>query len=154
MKIHINKVNVTPKNMGFNFCVFGSMPEDVKAWCEYHNFQIQSGEKYSNIILPNMVDFDSIFETPKQFKYFDGFSPNLNKHLHLGHLSNLIIAKAIQKLNISDETIAILGDTLDGVVEKEDALSKYKNYLQEFDYNLDELFYASGQKLSFDFLIE
>ena len=154
MKININKVNVTPKNMGFNFCVFGLMSEDVKAWCEYHGFQIETSEKYSNIILPDMVDFNSIFETPKHFKYFDGFSPNLNKHLHLGHLSNLIIAKAIQKLNISDETIAILGDTLDGAVEKEDALSKYKNYLHKFDYNLNELFYASGQKLSFNFLIE
>lgn len=131
-----------------------SFPDDVKSWCEFHKLEIQIGEKYSNIILPEGIDFNLIFEPYKTFEYFDGFSPNLNKHLHLGHLSNLILAKGIQKLGIVNKTIAILGDTLEGVVEKEDALSKYKNYLSEFDYKIDELFFASEQKLSEDLLID
>ena len=95
-----------------------------------------------------------MFEPHITFEYFDGFSPNLNKHLHLGHLSNLILAKAIQKLGITNKTIAILGDTLDGTIQKEDALSKYKNYLSDFDYGLDELFYASEQILTDNILTD
>ena len=154
MKLNINKFNVTPKNMGFNLCVFGSLPEDVKSWCEYHNFTIQPGEKYNNILLSGEVDFDKIFEPYTTFEYFDGFSPNLNKHLHLGHLSNLIIAKSIQKLGITKQTIAILGDTLEGAVSEEDALKKYNDYLTEFDYHINEIFFASEQVLTNDFLVD
>jgi arginyl-tRNA synthetase len=132
-----------------------SYPDEVKAWCNFHNFKIENPTgKYTNIIIPDDVVYEDIFESYQKFEYFDGFSPNLNKHLHLGHLSNLIIAKAIQNLGITNKTIAILGDTLTGVVDKEDALIKYKDYLSSFNYSLDEIYFASEQKLIHDLLID
>lgn len=65
----------------------------------------------------------------------------------VGHLSNLVLANAFQKLEIGKKFIAILGDTLDGNVEKENALSKFKEYCEKFDYKVDDIFYASKMKM-------
>lgn len=88
-----------------------------------------------------------MFLEAQVFEYVDGFSPNLNKHLHLGHFSNLIFAKAFQSLGIGKKYIAILGDTLEGAVEKEEALKKYYGYCEQFGYHIDEVHLASGQKM-------
>ena len=77
----------------------------------------------------------------------DGFSPNLNKELHIGHLSNLVIANAFQKLGVGKKFIAILGDTLKGKVNKETALEKYKSYCNDFDYKVSDIFFASKMEL-------
>ena len=47
-----------------------------------------------------------------------------------------------------------MGDTLEGAVKEEDALKKYNDYLSQFDFNVDEVYFASEQKLSNDFLID
>jgi arginyl-tRNA synthetase len=154
MKININKVNITPKHLPFNLCVFGKLDDELSEWIKYHNFEVQTSDKYTNIILPDNIEFETIFESIKKFNYFDGFSPNLNKHLHLGHLSNLVIAKAIQKLGLTNKTIAILGDTLTGDVNKEEAFNTYKTTLNNFDYTLDNIYYASEQKIINDFMFQ
>ena len=148
MKININKVITTPKNLPFNLCVYGKLSDEILAWAKFHKFGINISDKYTNIILTKNVNFDDIFEPIKTFDNFDGFSPNLNKNLHLGHLSNLILAKSIQKMGLVDKTIAILGDTINGDVEKEKAFNKYIQCLQKFDYKLDNIYYASEQLLT------
>lgn len=154
MKIDINKLKTTPKNLEFNLCVYGEVSDEITQWINYWKFSKESIGNYTNIILPNDVNFEDIFIQKESVEYFDGFSPNLNKNLHLGHISNLILAKSLQKLDICKKTIAILGDTLEGNVNKKDALSKYKNYLQKYDYIIDELYFASEQKLIKDILID
>lgn len=153
MKIDINKIKITPEKFGFNFCQFGELTEEVKSWIDFWKFKTEKSGPFTNIIVGD-IDFELIFNESVSYDYVDGFSPNLNKHLHVGHLSNLVIANAMQKLGIGKEFIAILGDTLDGEVNKSDALSSYQKYCQEFNYKVDKIFYASDMKLKEDTLKE
>ncbi len=154
MKIDFIKLKTTPKNMEFNLCFYGQMTIEIQEWIKYWGFESQILGNYTNIIIPDTIDFNSIFNSPKNIKYFDGFSPNLNKDLHIGHLSNLILAKSLQKIGIGENTIAILGDTLEGSVDKEDALTKYKLYLKKYNYIIDNIYFASEQILKNDILID
>lgn len=147
MKININNIKITPEQYGFNFCQYGELTQEVKEWANYWKFQIIESNPYTNIIIDDSINFSDIFIDPKIYEYVDGFSPNLNKLLHLGHLSNLIIANAFQKLGIGNKFIAIFGDTLEGNVNKEDALKEYFNYCNIFDYKVSKCFYASEMKL-------
>lgn len=154
MKIDINKIKTTPSELGFNFCVFGEPKEEIVNWCNHWNLKMENSGKYTNIILNDNTEITEIFNDIKQYQYIDGFSPNLNKHLHVGHFSNLIIANAFQKLGIGKKFIAIFGDTKDGFVEKEDALESYNKHCKNFNYNVDEFFFASEMKLENESLLE
>lgn len=154
MKIDINKIKTTPSDFGFNFCVFGDPSDEIKEWCNYWKLNMVQSGKYTNIIIDDNFDISEAFIKPNVYKYVDGFSPNLNKHLHVGHLSNLVIANAFQKLGVGEKFIAIFGDTLDGAVEKEDALSSYYEYCDNFGYNVDDIFYASEMKIKNESLLE
>ena len=129
MKISPDSIKTTPKNMEFNFCVWGELTPELKEWVNFWNLKTIESQKFTNILIEDK-NIDDMFETPKIYDYIDGFSPNLNKHLHLGHLSNLVIAKSFQSLGVGKNFIAILGDTLSGSVEKEDALLKFKKYCE------------------------
>lgn len=143
MKISINDVRVNPKTSTFGLCVFGEPANHIKEWVEYWGLHTAASEKFTNINLPDNFNMYDAFLDGKVYDYLDGFSPNLNKHLHLGHLSNLVLAKTIQSLGISNKSIAILGDTLTGEVNKEQALESYNNYCKVFNYRVDHMFMAS-----------
>ena len=147
MVIDINSIKLIPNKVSFGFCVYGDPDEKIQAWINYWGLRTDPSGKYTNIYLKEGINLNDLFESPKIYEYGDFFSPNLNKNLHLGHLSNLIIAKSLQSLGIAKKSIAILGDTLEGSVSKEEALSKYNDYCQKFGYRVDELFFASEQKL-------
>ena len=74
------------------------------------------------------------------YKYMDGFSPNLNKKLHIGHFSNLVYASAFKHLGVCEQTIAIYGDTLVGTDLSNIDYNKFK-------YSIDKEYYASEQVL-------
>ena len=74
MKININKVNVTPKHLPFNLCVFGKLDDEIFEWIYYHKFKVEISDKYTNVILPEDISFEDIFDAVKFFDYFDGFS--------------------------------------------------------------------------------
>lgn len=148
MKIEINKVKTTPKDLGFNFCVYGKPSDEISAWIEYWKFKTEPSGPYTNILIHDDTDFDEIFVEPTIYDYVDGFSPNLNKKLHVGHLSNLIIANALQYLNVGEKFVAIFGDTLStGDVKKEDAYNAYHEIIQIFGYDLDKELFASEMTL-------
>lgn len=147
MKIDINKIKTTPPNFGFNFCVFGKPTQEIIDWCHHWNLEMKQSGPYTNIILNDEFKIEEAFNQPQIYDYVDGFSPNLNKNLHVGHLSNLVIANAFQKLGVGEKFIAILGDTLKGSIEKEDALKSYYKICQDFGYNVDQIFYASNMKI-------
>jgi len=148
MKIHIDKVRVTPSNMKFAFCVYGEPTDEVAAWAAHWGFRQEKSGPFTNLLVPVGYDITQCFETPEPHEYLDGFSPNLNKHLHLGHFCNLILAKALMGLKCANKTVAILGDTLDGEVDKEDALVAFKKWCGTFDYKVDKTLYASQVVLS------
>lgn len=147
MSIDTNIFKVIPGNlgMGFGFCVYGELNDSIIDMAEECNFKIDKSEKYTNFFPTNKTDFNKMF-FEKKFKYMDGFSPNLNKHLHIGHFSNLVLAKAYQNLGVADEYISILGDTLTGSVSKEEAFSEFKKYCKKFDYKVNKIFFASEMK--------
>ncbi len=145
MKISINDINIIPKQFGSGLCVYGKPKHEIQEWINFWGFKTEESKGFTNICLPSNLE-DFFISTP-YFKYLDGYSPNLNKYCHIGHLSNLVIAKAIQNFGYAEQTIAILGDTLDGKVEKQDAFDKYLSYCKEFNYNVGDIYYASNQEL-------
>ena len=122
-------------------------PGNIKDWIDYHTLETESIGKYTNIYIDK--DLDTLFESKPNFKYMDGFSPNLNKYLHIGHLSNMILAKSIKSLGICEKIISIYGDTLSGI-SKEDSLSKLKEFQKTFDYEPELEFFASEVKYEGD----
>jgi arginyl-tRNA synthetase len=150
-KININEVRTLPLDMGFGFCVYGTPSDKIIKWANNWGFRIQEGKGgYTNILVPKNYDISECFEKFNQYKYVDGFSPNLNKHLHIGHMSNFILAKAFQSMEVGEEFISILGDTLDGDVDKQEAYRAYKNYCDTFGLNVTKVFYASHMVYSED----
>jgi arginyl-tRNA synthetase len=66
----------------------------------------------------------------------DGFSPNLNKDLHVGHLRNLALGNAIVKMT-KGNPVALLGATL-GI--KSGAEQKYDTLCQRLGYNVKKYY--------------
>jgi len=125
-----NKFNLIPDKVGLKgICCFGEHPE-------IQGFKKEYKDGFSNFIFTEKSDFQDFI----LFKYLDGFSPNLNKKLHIGHFSNLVNAKAFKNLNICKKTIAIYGDTLDNTDYDNE------NY-HNFGYFPDKIYYASQIKL-------
>tara|TARA_R110000772_G_scaffold2410_1_gene8351 strand:- start:59455 stop:60630 length:1176 start_codon:yes stop_codon:yes gene_type:complete len=154
MKIDINLIKTTPKNLEFNFCVFGEPNTEVKQWIDYHNLTTISSGKFTNIIIPKDVSMEDLFTEKEVYEYMDGFSPNLNKNLHVGHLSNLTIASTFQSMGITKNVISIMGDTLSGSVNSEEAFKNYENTCNLFKFGLGDIFYASKMKYKGDLLID
>ncbi|MCU0344228.1 MAG: hypothetical protein MUF28_10485 [Ignavibacterium sp.] len=150
MKIDINKIKVVPKSIsnGFNLCVYGKPNHDVQEWINNNSFHISSTTKYTNIIISSEIKLSDIFLDAKQFEWMDGFSPNLNKKLHIGHFSNLVISKAFKSLGVCKKAVSIYGDTLEGEVKIKDALLSLNNYQKNFQFIPDKSLMASQVKYS------
>lgn len=143
IKININKIRTLPPNMGFGFCVYGKPEEEIVKWAKSWGFLLEEGDNYTNILVPRNFDITNCFEDYIPYKYVDGFSPNLNKHLHVGHMSNFIIAKTFQALGVGEKFVSILGDTLKGDVEHLDAMNMYDTYCDTFEFDVSDIFLAS-----------
>jgi arginyl-tRNA synthetase len=155
MKISIEDVAVTPPHIEWSLCVFGEPRLAVKEWAEFHGFALERSGRFTNIIVPSDVELMDIFETPIKYDVMDGFSPNLNKHLHIGHLSNLVIAKAFVSLGIARGTTAIYGDTLTGAVSQVDAELKLDQWMDWAGYRITEdTFYASDMSYNGPLLVD
>lgn len=154
MKISVQNVKETPPKMDWGLCVFGAPNQKITEWIDFHQFETELSGPFTNIIIPEGFDLHKCFEDIEPFEYLDGFSPNLNKHLHLGHVSNFVLAKAFQKMGISKQIIANLGDTLEGEVNQQEALKTFYNHCQRFDYNIDKIFFASQLQLSDSLLLK
>lgn len=149
MKINFTDVKIVPSDidMEFGICVYGKPNEKIQEWINYWNLSTSDSGQFTNIEIPE--DFEKMFELHDPFVYMDGFSPNLNKNLHVGHLSNFVIANALQHMGVTKNTIAILGDTLEGLDHAE-AYMKFTEMCEKFKYGIDEIYYASEQKLNED----
>jgi hypothetical protein len=150
MKINVNQIQTIPphlQNGKFGFCVHGQPNNLIQTWIDYWKLETQNSSPFTNIY-PNHQNFSEYFEEPPKFNYLDAFSPNLNKHLHLGHLSNLVLAKAVKALNLSEKVISIYGDTLVGEVSKEEAYQTLKELQTKYNNLPDQEFMASEMKLA------
>lgn len=145
-----NVFKVIPEHLGlgFGFCVFGDVDEQTLNIARECNFEIcpslsTEGKKYTNFFPTKETDYRKMFPSIKKFRFMDGFSPNLNKYLHIGHFSNLVLAKAFQSMDMAEQYVSILGDTLTGDVSKEEAHAKFKEYCKQFNYKVDMTLMAS-----------
>jgi arginyl-tRNA synthetase len=136
-----------PKNLNKpkGLCYYGILDQETKNLLIKNNFTIKEFDNYTDIYFTKKSNIQ-IFDNNIQFKYLDGFSPNLNKELHIGHFSNLVIAKAFQKLNIAYKTIAMFGDTLKGELDNWAGLLIINTLLKKFNYKINKRFFASKLK--------
>lgn len=142
-KISINKVRITPKNLSdeFKLCVFGNPSNEILEWVKENNLSLVNKEKFTDIVIPQNISLNELFIEPNTYEWMDGFSPNLNKKLHIGHFSNLVLAKAFKQLEVCKKTVSIYGDTLDGT--KKQYFEDLKEYYKIFNFKPDKYFMAS-----------
>lgn len=138
MKIEITKLKTVPKQLStdFELCVFGEPSEEIKSWIEFHNFKTHHSGPFTNIKITKPVE--DIFVSSDPFEYMDGFSPNL-KNLHVGHFSNLVLAKAFTALGIAKQNVSLLGDTLK-TESKDESLILLNKYCDDWKYNSKQYF--------------
>lgn len=148
-KIDINKFKVAPKSLyqDFTLCIYGEIDNEMLFWAKQHGVLLNQTDKYVNFILPENFNCDDAFIQPPNFEWLDGFSPNLNKKLHIGHFSNLVLGKAFQSLGVCKNTVSIYGDTLTGDISNEDGLANLKIYQEKFKFKPSLELMASHVKL-------
>ena len=148
MKIDISKVRVTPNNIE-EHCAVYKITDEVLQWIDNHNLKTTKHEKgYLNIFIDGLeYRWQDLFSVDKSFIYFDGFSPNLNKELHLGHLSNLVYASAISNLCPDLIPVSILNDT-DNHTNKEQFFEEYKEICKKFNYKRKRDFMSSDMNFA------
>lgn len=159
-QIDIHTFKIIPEHLGkgFGFCVYGETSEEVLELAKECNFKVEpaisaKGHQYTDFFPTEKTDFTKMFPAFKKFKYMDGFSPNLNKHLHIGHFSNLVIAKAFQSLEVAEVYFSILGDTLSTEVSlKAEALAKFAGHCITFEYKSNPIYFASEMVYKGDLL--
>jgi arginyl-tRNA synthetase len=134
MKISIDKLRIHPKED--LVCYFG-YDSEVKAWVKHHKLNMNVDGKYINIDLMGKP-IEELFHIPEPYMFMDGFSPNMNKKLHVGHLSNLIMAQSLEKMGAVEQTVYMVNN-----VEGKDELYKAKIFdlMCFFDYHPDYYFY-------------
>ncbi len=148
MKININIIKEIPGVFGQKgYCVHDNQkPDGFMEWLRTHGctFHYELKSNFWNFTFPEDIDLTQCFIEPEPFQYVDGFSPNLNKHLHLGHLSNFVLAKSLQSLGVGKKYIANLGDTLEGGVEKQEAFNAFTHLCLEYGYKIDDIYFATN----------
>lgn len=93
-----------PTKFGYGFSASEPLPEG-------HGYKYEKVGIYHNyyFTLQN-------YNWPEELKHtsyvVDGFSPNLNKYLHAGHLKNLAVAAAVTNISAKGEAVAMLGASL------------------------------------------
>lgn len=154
MKIDISKVKITPNNIK-EHCAVYTITDEILEWIEVNSLEYNKHEKgYLNIFIDNLeYRYEDLFSVDNSFIYFDGFSPNLNKELHLGHLSNLVYASTISNLCSQLSPVSILNDT-DNHRLKEQYFEEYKQICLRFNYKRERDFMSSDMSFSPFYKIE
>jgi len=122
-----------PVKFGVGVTSNEKLPEELAAGyryeqvAEHHNYHVTADNWAWPLKYPPITDRLVI----------DGFSPNLNKSLHIGHLRNLAIANSLNKMLPDAKFVALLGATL-GV--KLDALDGWRYWTGYLKYNPTEYF--------------
>lgn len=143
LQITYNKI---PKNFNKSgICIYGKLNEYFKYLFIKNKFKIEETEKFTNILFTDKCKL-KIIDSFIPYTYLDGFSPNLNKELHIGHFSNLVIAKSFKHLKIAKKTVAMLGDTLSTGLDNKKGWILIKHFLYIFNYKIDKLYKASKLK--------
>lgn len=123
-------MNIRPMPLKFGVGFTSSEPvyEKDASWYRYERV----GTYHNYHVKPDYWHWPWFDKRPQHDRdlMIDGFSPNLNKTLHIGHLRNLAIANSLQKI-LSAKFVALLGCSL-GV--KKAALDGWKHWTHLLAY--------------------
>ncbi len=130
-------ISPLPEKFGYGFTTRD--PETAKAISADYNL-IQHGAYYNWHFTQNAWNWP-VKEIEDGADYIiDGFSPNLNKRLHIGHLRNLVLANAYSHLFPKAKMVALLGKSLgvlDGAIEEFIEWCNFINYHPVIFYDTD-----------------
>ena len=95
MKLNVKYLNLSPcgKYLG---CHKNAITDEISEWVTCNKISSHIEGNYRNFKV--VGDMSKLFSINLPYKFIDGFSPNPNKELHVGHLSNFIIANSISRL--------------------------------------------------------
>lgn len=109
-----------PPHQGLGFTTLEPLADNVAQG--YRHESVPNGAVTYHNYHFTRTHFDWPEQVPPVNERIDGFSPNLNKELHIGHLRNLVVGSSIVKISGTKERpVAMLGACL-GI--KEGALQK------------------------------
>lgn len=117
----LDKIRPIPDGHGVGFCSMEQLAEMTVGYKEQ-----QAGRYWNYLVTPDCWDWPAQPPKPKQL-VIDGFSPNLNKELHVGHLRNLALANSLSDI-LNAKMVALLGASL-GIKEEAEA-----KLLEWFDF--------------------
>lgn len=110
-----NSIRPIPSKYGVGF--FSMEKVDLPS-CQLEGFRYEKvGRCHNYHATVDACDWPLLYHTDLEC-IIDGFSPNLNKKFHIGHLRNLLIAASLQKLlslpryNADAKFVAMLGASL------------------------------------------
>lgn len=101
-----DKIIPMPIKFGVGFVSQNQLPPDLAGAYRYE----QVGRYHNYHVTADKWDWPE-----NQLRYYDieyiidGFSPNMNKELHVGHLRNLAIARSLADIFGQDKFVALLG---------------------------------------------
>lgn len=121
--------------MPFKFGVGFTASTDDFVDKNFENYSYEKIGDHNNFhVTKNDWKFPDIVVSSKKY-LIDGFSPNLNKSLHVGHLRNLAIANSLFKILKTKhdvQFVAMLGASLG---EKDNSMNELKKWMELLDYN-------------------
>lgn len=129
MKSFKNVIRPVPEQYGVGFASYERIPEYAASYRE-----VQSGRYWNYFFTNTNQTFPKGEPICKEF-VIDGFSPNLNKSLHVGHLRNLATARSLSALlsaHASCKPVSLLGAS-QGVLST--ALTGYDNWCKFVGYS-------------------
>lgn len=117
------KIRPLAPNQGYGFFAMQPVDFDVTGYRyeqvgRYHNYHFTG----KNTRWPVAA------VAPGSIVKIDGFSPNLNKLLHVGHLRNLALAKSLETLT-QTKNVALLGKSLGVLPEAEKELEEWFSFI-------------------------
>lgn len=109
-----------PDHIGIGFTTSQELPANMSA-----GYRLEKAGRYFNYhATVDRWNWPIKCETPSP-RTFDGFSPNLNKKLHVGHLRNLAIANSLQRMFAGSKFVALLGHSLGELPEASASLHRW-----------------------------
>jgi arginyl-tRNA synthetase len=123
-----SKIRPMPPKHGFGVTTNQPLPEELAKGYRHEAHQWVHNYHFT----PENYRWPEIYPVnPGLGMMIDGFSPNLNKSLHVGHLRNLAVAHAYSRVLPYSQPVALLGATL-GV--KSFALRGFENWCNFVGY--------------------
>lgn len=116
-------IHPIPKGYGYGFCMRLSSGQQLPDF--FNNYKIEKKGPFVNALFtPDNWSWPVKEDNKGESYIIDGFSPNLNKQLHVGHLRNVVLANALHHLFPKAKFVAMLGKSLGEIPEAEKQLDK------------------------------